>query len=178
MMKSVPTAWLSPGFAALFAVFNPGQAQAQGTVVNGDQVVLAVPLTIDRTSYARAAGTATEIDLFAHSVGTATIVASATGLPTTTLTKDATSGRFYARIPLAVDAAPPLRIRYTVTAPGDDPTVRDAPVVDKVTITQARYSQATHVLTVNATSSDQSIPPVLTASGTHLNRSAHSPAAC
>ena len=68
---------------------------AQHKIFNG---VLAAPLTIDRTSYARATGVATEVDLFAHSVGTATIVATATGLPTTTLTKDATSGRFFAKI--------------------------------------------------------------------------------
>ena len=141
--------------------------------------VLAAPLTIDRTSYTRATGTATEIDLFAHSVGTATIVGSATGLPTTTLTKDATSGRFFARIPLAVNAAPPPFIRYTVTATGSDPTVRDAPAVDEVTVTQARYSVATHVLTVNATSSDQATPlAVLTATGSPLERWAPSPAAC
>jgi hypothetical protein len=126
-------------------------------------------LTIDRTSYARATGVATEIDLFAHSIGTATIVGSATGLPTTTLTKDATSGRFFARIPLAVGVAPPPFIRYTVTAAGSDPTVRDAPTIDEVTITQARYSQATHILTVNATSSDQTSPvAVLTATGSPL----------
>jgi hypothetical protein len=142
------------------------QFTVTGKIFNG---VLAAPLTIDRTSYTRATGTATEVDLFAHSVGTATIVATATGLPTTTLTKDATSGRFYARIPLAVNAAPPPFIRYTVTATGSDPTVRDAPAVDEVTITQARYSVATHVLTVSATSSDQAAPlAVLTATGSPL----------
>jgi hypothetical protein len=131
--------------------------------------VLAAPLTIDRTSYARTTGVATEVDLFAHSVGTATIVASATGLPTTTLTKDATSGRFFARVPLAVNAAPPPFIRYTVTATGSDPTVRDAPTIDEVTITQARYSVATHVLTVSATSSDTTAPlSVLSATGSPL----------
>jgi hypothetical protein len=41
-------------------------------------------------------------------------------------------------------------------------------VIDEVTITQARYSVATHVLTVNATSSDQVSPPVLTAAGSPL----------
>jgi hypothetical protein len=142
------------------------QFTVTGKIYNG---VLAAPLTIDRTSYAKATGVATEVDLFAHSVGTATIVATATGLPTTTLTKDATSGRFFARIPLAVNAVPPPFIRYTVTATGSDPTVRDAPSVDEVTVTQARYSLATHVLTVNATSSDQTAPlAVLTASGSPL----------
>ena len=137
------------------------QFTVTGKIFNG---VLAAPLTIDRTSYARAT-TGSEIDLFVHSVGTATIVGSATGLPTTTLTKDAASGRFFARIPSGV--VPPF-VRYTVTATGSDPTVRDAPTVDEVTITQARYSLATHILTVNATSSDQVSPPVLTATGSPL----------
>jgi hypothetical protein len=141
------------------------QFTVTGKLYNG---VLAAPLTIDRTSYARVATAATEVDLFAHSVGAATIVGSATGLPTTTLTKDATNGRFFARIPLGVGAAPPPFIRYTVTAPGSDPTVRDAPSVDEVTITLARYSVANHTLTVNATSSEQVTPPVLTASGSPL----------
>jgi hypothetical protein len=137
------------------------QFTVTGKLFNG---VLAAPLTIDRTSYARPA-TSTEIDLFAHSVGTATIVGSATGVPTTTLTRDATSGRFFARI--AGAPVPPF-IRYTVTAPGSDPTVRDAPVVDEVTISLARYSVGTQILTVNAASSDQVTPPVLTASGSPL----------
>jgi len=42
--------------------------------------VLATPLTIDRTSYARLAG-GSEIDIFSHSAGNATIVVSATGIP-------------------------------------------------------------------------------------------------
>jgi hypothetical protein len=137
------------------------QFTVTGKIYNG---ILAAPLTIDRTSYARPT-TSSEIDLFAHSVGTATIVSSATGIPTTTLTKDATSGRFFAKI--ASTTVPPF-IRYTVTATGSDPTVRDAPVVDEVTISLARYSVATHILTVNAASSDQVTPPVLTASGSPL----------
>jgi hypothetical protein len=136
------------------------QFTVTGKTFNG---VLAAPLTIDRTSYART--TATEIDLFAHSVGAATIVGSATGIPTTTLTKDATSGRFFAKV---AATSVPAFVRYTVTATGSDPTVRDAPLVDEVTVTLARYSVATHVLTVNATSSDQVAPPVLTASGSPL----------
>jgi hypothetical protein len=140
------------------------QFTVTGKLYNG---VLAAPLTIDRTSYTRAT-TGSEVDLFAHSVGAATIVGSATGIPATTLTKDTTSGRFYARIPLAAGATLPGFIRYTVTATGSDPTVRDAPLADEVGITLARYSLATHTLTVNAASSDQTSPPVLTATGSPL----------
>ena len=104
-----------------------------GKIFNG---VLATPLTIDRTSYARAT-TGSEIDLFTHSVGSATIVGSATGIPTTTLTKDTATGRFFARIALAAGAPLPAFVRYTATSAGNDPTVRDAPLIDEVTITQA-----------------------------------------
>ena len=116
---------------------------------------LAAPLTIDRrTSYARSS-TATEVDLFAHSAGNATIVGSGTGIPTTTLTQDAATGRFVARLSLAAGAAPPAVVRYTVTATGSDTTIRDTPVTDEVLITKVTYSVASHVLTVNATSSDR-----------------------
>lgn len=135
-----------------------------GKIFNG---VLQTALTIDRTSYARTAA-GSEIDLFAHSVGGATIVGSATGIPTTTLTKDATSGRFFARIALAAGAAIPPFVRYTATATGSDPTVRDAPVIDEVTITNVSYTLATKTLTVNATSSDPVGAPTLTASGSPL----------
>jgi len=135
-----------------------------GKIFNG---VLATPLTIDRTSFARATS-GSEIDLFAHSTGSATIVGSATGIPTTTLTKDTASGRFFARIPLAVGAAIPPFIRYTATATGNDPTLRDSPTSDEVSITLARYSLATKTLTVNAASSDQLGAPVLTATGSPL----------
>ncbi len=125
---------------------------------------LAAPLTIDRTSYARSS-TATEVDLFAHSAGNATIVGSGTGIPTTTLTQDAATGCFVARLSLAAGAAPPAVVRYTVTATGSDTTIRDTPVTDEVLITKVTYSVASHVLTVNATSSDKVAPPTLTASG-------------
>jgi hypothetical protein len=128
---------------------------------------LAAPLTVDRTSYARSA-TATEIDLMTHASTNATIVASALGLPTTTLTRDAASGRFFSRIPLAAGAAPPAFIRYTVTRTGNDPTVKDVPTIDEVTISKATYSLSSQVLTVNATSSDTVNVTVLTASGSPL----------
>jgi hypothetical protein len=135
-----------------------------GKTFNG---VLNTALTIDRTSYARS-GTGSEIDLFAHSTGSATIVGSATGIPTTTLTKDAASGRFFARIALAAGAAIPAFVRYTATSAGNDPTVRDAPTTDEVSITLARYSLATKTLTVNAASSNQVGAPTLSASGSPL----------
>ena len=135
-----------------------------GKVFNG---VLATPLTIDRTSFARTAA-GSEVDLFVHSGGNATITASAAGVPTTTLSGDPIAGRFDAAVNLAPGAPLPAFIRYTATSPGSDPTVRDSPLVDEVTITAATYSQSSHLLTVNAVSSDQLGAPTLTASGNPL----------
>jgi hypothetical protein len=132
-----------------------------GKVFNG---VLATALTIDRTSFARTAA-GSEVDFFVHSDGTATITASAAGVPTTTLSGDPITGRFDAAVNLAPGTPLPAFIRYTATAVGSDPTVRDSPLVDEVTITAATYSVSSHRLTVNAVSSDQVGAPTLTASG-------------
>jgi hypothetical protein len=132
-----------------------------GKAFNG---VLATALTIDRTSFARTAA-GSEVDFFVHSDGNATITASAAGVPTTTLSGDPLVGRFDAAVNLAPGAPLPAFIRYTATSPGNDPTVRDSPLVDEVTITAATYSQSSHLLTVNAVSSDQLGAPTLTASG-------------
>ena len=127
--------------------------------------VLVTPLTIDRTSFARTAVGSSEIDLFAHSVGNATVTASAAGIPTTTLSGDPLVGRFYAMVNLAPGTPLPASIQYTATSAGNTPTVGVSPLVDEVTVTVATYSQSRHVLTVNAVSSDQLGAPTLTAAG-------------
>jgi hypothetical protein len=135
-----------------------------GKVFNG---VLATALTIDRTSFARTAA-GSEVDFFVHSDGNATITASAAGVPTTTLSGDPTVGRFDAAVNLAPGTPLPAFIRYTATSAGNDPTVRDSPLVDEVTVTAATYSQSSHRLTVNAVSSDQLGAPTLKAAGNPL----------
>jgi hypothetical protein len=133
-----------------------------GKAFNG---VLVTPLVIDRTSFARTAAGSSEIDLFAHSVGNATITASAAGIPTTTLSADPLVGRFYAMVNLAPGTPLPASISYTAASAGNTSTVGASPLVDEVTVTAATYSQSRHVLTVNAVSSDQLGAPTLTASG-------------
>src|SRR5215471_2939737 len=127
--------------------------------------VLVTPLVIDRTSFARTAAGSSEIDLFAHSVGNATITASAAGIPTTTLSADPLVGRFYAMVNLAPGTPLPASISYTATSAGNTSTAGASPLVDEVTVTVATYSQSRHVLTVNAVSSDQLGAPTLTAAG-------------
>jgi hypothetical protein len=135
-----------------------------GKVFNG---VLNTLVTIDRTSFARTAA-GSEVDLFVHADANATITASAAGVPTTTLSGDPLVGRFDAAVNLAPGTPLPAFIRYTATSAGNDPTVIDSPLVDEVTITAATYSVSSHVLTVNAVSSDQLGAPTLTASGNPL----------
>jgi hypothetical protein len=127
--------------------------------------VVATALTIDRTSYVRPSATSAQINVFAHSAGNATLVASGTGIPTTTLTRDAATGRFFARIVPTTPGTLPAFIRITASAPGSDTTVRDNPLVDEVTVTQASYDAGTSRLTIRAASSDLVAPrPTLTAS--------------
>jgi hypothetical protein len=140
------------------------QFTVTGKAWNG---VLATQMAIDRTSFARTAA-GSEVDLFVHADPTATVTASAAGVPTTTLSADPITGRFDAAVNLAPGTALPAFIRYTAAAAGSDPTVRDSPLVDEVTITAATYSQSSHVLTVNAVSSDQLGAPTLKASGNPL----------
>jgi hypothetical protein len=133
-----------------------------GKAFNG---VLVTPLMIDRTSFTRTAAGSSEIDLFAHSVGNATITGSAAGIPTTTLSGDPLVGRFDAMVNLAPGTPLPAFITYTATSAGNTPTVGNSLLVDEVTVTAATYSQTSHVLTVNAVSSDQLGLPTLTAFG-------------
>ena len=122
-------------------------------------------LTVDRTSFSRTAAGGSEINLFAHTAANATVVATGTGIPNTTLTTDPATGRAYARIVLAPGAAVPPTIHYTATVPGARDTVRDGPMTDEVTVARATYSMGTRSLTVNATSSDQVGAPTLSAAG-------------
>src|SRR5262245_21414622 len=127
--------------------------------------VIATPLTVDRTSFSRSVAVNSQVSLFAHSAGNATVMASGDGLPTTTLVGDPATGRFFAGLTLPVGAPLPGFVRYGAAAPGDEPTVLDSPLVDEVTVTTATFSIGSRVLTVNATSSDPVGAPTLTASG-------------
>jgi hypothetical protein len=127
--------------------------------------VVASALTIDRTSYVRASTTSAQVNVFAHAAGNATLIASGTGIPSTVLTADGATGRFFAQIIPSTPATLPAFIRITASAPGADNTVRDSPLVDEVTVTQATFDKAASKLTIKAVSSDLVAPaPTLSAS--------------
>lgn len=135
-----------------------------GKLFNGTGVTA---LTIDRTTYLRNANTS-QINVFVHSSGNATVTASGTGIPTTTLTGDPNTGRFFARILLGPNAALPAFITITASSAGNTSTTRDNPLVDEVTVDSATYNVTTQTLTIQAHSSDQTSPPTLTAEGSPL----------
>ena len=124
------------------------------------------PLVVDRATYKRDALGA-QVDIFATATPAANLTISAAGnpgIPSTAMTKDAVTGRFFKRYNSASPATLPSLVNVTNIA--DVPaTVVDAPLVDEVTVTSAAFDVQTGTLTVVASSSDQLVPQVLSAIG-------------
>ncbi len=132
-----------------------------GKVYSG---TVATALTVDRASYSRTDSANAKISVFARSSGDATLIASGVGIPTTTMTKDVTSGRFFATILPTDPTSLPAFIQVTASAPQSSPVVRESPLVDEVAIVSANFDEARGVLAIQATSSDASLRPMLSAS--------------
>ncbi len=120
--------------------------------------VVPPPLTINRATYVRSSATDAQINVFAQSTGTATLVASGAGIPNTTLTADPATGRFFAPIVPNTPSSLPGFIRVTASALGAPDTVLDKALIDEVAVTQATFDENTNTLTIQATSSDQLAP--------------------
>jgi Bacterial Ig-like domain (group 3) len=126
--------------------------------------VVPPPLTVNRASYVRPAADSAQINVFVQSSGAATVVASGAGIPDTTLTRDAATGRFFAPIVPTSPTSLPSFIRFTATAPGAPQTVLDKALVDEVAVSNATFDENVNTLTVQAASSDRLAPaPVLEA---------------
>ena len=125
---------------------------------------VASALTIDRSSYSRTSPVTAKVSVFARSSGDATLVVTGAGIPTTTMTKDAVSGRFFAAILPTDPNTLPSSIRVTATAPNSTPVVRESSLVDEVTVLDATFDEASGVLSIQAESSDLSANPTLSAS--------------
>ncbi len=126
--------------------------------------IIPPPLTINRASYVRPSATSAQINVFAQSSGTATLVASGVGIPSTTLTRDAATGRFFAPIFPNAPTSLPAFVRITASAAGAPDTIVDKALVDEVAVSNATFDENNNTLTVQATSSDLLGPvPVLEA---------------
>lgn len=142
-------------------IIETDQFAVMGKVYNG---TVASALTVDRTSYSRPSPSTAKISIFARSSGDATLIATGAGIPTTTMTKDPISGRFFASI-IPTDATIlPAFIRISATAPNSTAVIRESALVDEVTVASASFDEASGVLNIQATSSDVSLKPTLSAS--------------
>lgn len=161
----------SPFNTNIFQITGPGTNTGTTQFNVSGKVFTGSPLNIQRSSYARTAAGAAQVNVFATSVPTAVLTVSDPGgiVPTTAMTGDG-SGRFFASIPIA--SAPLLPASISVTAdnsatnPNSQPTTLTSTLFDVVTISQASYDPtAPGTLSIQASSSDAFVPPVLTAVG-------------
>jgi len=126
--------------------------------------VLPTPLVIDRTSYSRNAAQ-TQIDVFATSAPAAVLSFDDTSVPAvTTLMGGDAIGRFFGQALVPPATLGPVTI--TAVNPPNATTVSPASAVtDLVFITRAEYSIGTDTLVIEASSSDETALPGMTATG-------------
>ena len=157
----------------IFSVVGPGvniqtdQFSLQGRLSTG-----LVPTSLSGVSatYSRPAVGTGFVDVFANSAATAILtIAQAGQIPATTMITDPSTGRFSARIPITKTTILPASLAVTadqrVSNPFTTPTSLGANLTDRVTVTSAEHDAFTRILTIQAVSSDEVSPPVLTATG-------------
>ncbi|WP_201189072.1 hypothetical protein [Pseudomonas fluorescens] len=130
------------------------------------------PLIAERSTYSRKAGDSAPVaqqDVFVLAPPPPAVVKLDSNTPVLNLTEADTTGHWYAQS----STNPTLPSNLVVTAdnhlaiPTSTPTSVTLPLTDLVVISQAQYSLNSGLLTIVATTSDETSPPVLTAtSGT------------
>ncbi|MGJ0490379.1 Ig-like domain-containing protein [Methylobacter sp.] len=124
-------------------------------------------LVTSRTTYARQADSAGQVDIFATSDALAGVtVSGGANLPTgeNPLIGDG-NGLFFTSLLLDNAATLPRVVSVTANSAGKGPTRLLSLLTDKVDITRAEYNLESKILTVEAVSSDLLNPPGLTAFG-------------
>lgn len=125
------------------------------------------PLSVNRTTYTRDAGGEGQVDVFATSATSASVSFSGgANLPPSelTLTSDG-AGSFFTDVVLADASVLPTTVTVVASNPGNDDSVISSMLVDEVTISRVEYDTTSGELLVEADSSDDYAPPVLTAMG-------------
>lgn len=130
------------------------------------------PLIAERSTYSRKAGDSAPVaqqDVFVLAPPPPAVVKLDSNTPVLNLTEADTTGHWYTQS----STNPTLPANLVVTAdnhlaiPSSTPTSRSLPLTDLVVISQAQYNLSNSTLTIVASSSDETSPPVLTAtSGT------------
>ena len=135
------------------------------------------PLNGARATYSRPAVGTGFVEVFANSAPTALVTISPAGgiLATTMVTgnplnpSDPSYGKFSARIPITKTTILPASLTITADNSASNPlntiTTTGPNLVDVVTVTSAEYDPVLRTLTIQAASSDEASPPLLTAAG-------------
>jgi len=124
-------------------------------------------LAANRTTYARQADSAGQVDIFATSEASANVtVSGGPNLPAgeNPLTGNG-DGLFFTSLLLEDAATLPKVVSVTAGSSGKTPTRLLSLLTDKVDITRAEYNPTSKIMTIEAASSDLLNPPVLTAFG-------------
>lgn len=131
-------------------------------------VVRPTPMITNRSTYSRKAGESAPVaqqDVFVMAPPPPATVTLDSNSPVLNLTEADTSGHWYAQS----STNPTLPSNLVVTAdnhlaiPSSTPTTLSMPLTDLVVIQTAQYSLSTAQITVVASTSDETSPPVLTA---------------
>jgi hypothetical protein len=131
-------------------------------------VVRPTPLITQRGTYSRKAGTSAPVaqqDVFVMAPPPPATVTLDSNSPVLKLTEADTTGNWYAQSP--VNPALPSTLQVTadnhLAIATSTPTTLTMPLTDLVVISRAEYSLSTGQLTLVASTSDETSPPVLTA---------------
>jgi hypothetical protein len=123
------------------------------------------PLTIKRATYGINAATGLgTVNVWANALPAAKLVLTAPGLPSVIMKGDGL-GSFMAHLEVPAGTVIPGTVSIT-NMTDNPPTTKTAAITDRVDISTASYDTLTHVLTVNASSTDKSAtPPLLAVAG-------------
>jgi Bacterial Ig domain len=136
--------------------------KVQGKIFTG---TVPTPLIVDRSTYTRTIPG--YVDVWATSAPMATVrVSGGPNLPSlpVTMLGDG-NGKFFAHIRVPNATTLPTFVTVTASNPPNTTTTVQSALVDVVTITNAEFNAGTLTLTIEASSSDQHVPPTLTAIG-------------
>ncbi|MDR0279531.1 MAG: hypothetical protein LBJ37_16755 [Paucimonas sp.] len=162
----------SPFNTNFIRIEGPGGLDLRSTVfaVSGklSSVVRPTPLIPQRSTYSRTPGSNGPVarqDLFVMAPPPPASVALTSSTPVLNLTEADTTGRWYAQRP--VDPVLPSTLQVTadnhLAIPDSTPTTLPMALTDLVVISRAEYSLSSGQLTLEASTSDETSPPVLTA---------------
>lgn len=136
---------------------------------------LPTPIEVDRASYTASAAGTTQMDVFVTTTATATVSFADSSVPAQVILMGGDPvGRFFGQATVPPSILGPVTLSASATPfnnpafPANSLATKVSPVTDLVFITKAEYSIAAQTLVIEASSSDELAPPVLTSGASAL----------